>query len=272
MVSDVTGFDIRNIPMSEETNVITQLESAVLTLTLNRPNKLNSMTKQLAQELIAGLTSAATNPEVRCVVIRGAGKAFCAGQDLGSIDTPDLSVIVKECCNPIVKAITELDKPVLAAVHGVAAGAGANLALACDFVVASTEASFIQSFIHVGLVPDTGGTFILPRLVGLARAKSLMMLGERVSGADAHDMGMIYKAVEPAGFEQTVSSLAAKLAALPTKALGETKRLLQLSLTSSISEQLTFEAAGQRHCGTTHDYAEGVKAFLEKRPANFEGR
>ena len=258
--------------MSQENTVLSHLESQVLTLTLHRPAKLNSMTDELCSALVTALKAAATNPEVRCVVLRGAGKAFCAGQDLASINTPDLSAIVKSCCNPVVDAITTLGKPVVAAVHGVAAGAGANLALVCDFVVASTEASFIQSFIHVGLIPDTGGSFILPRLVGLARANALTMLGEKLSAADAAAMGLIYKAVEPAAFEQTVSALAARLATLPTKAVGATKKLLRASLANSLPEQLLEEAAAQRACGTSYDYSEGVKAFLEKRPARFEGR
>lgn len=258
--------------MSEENTVLSHLESQVLTLTLHRPAKLNSMTYELCDALVAALTQAGSDPAVRCVVLRGAGKAFCAGQDLASIDTPDLSAIVKSCCNPLVQAITGLEKPVVAAVHGVAAGAGANLALACDFVVASTEASFIQSFIHVGLIPDTGGSFMLPRLVGLARASALTMLGEKLSATDAAAIGLIYKAVEPAAFEQTVSSLAARLAGLPTKAVGATKKLLHASLSNSLSDQLLEEAAAQRACGTSHDYAEGVKAFLEKRQPRFEGR
>ena len=258
--------------MSQENTVLSHLESQVLTLTLNRPAKLNSLTHELCAELIGALFRAASDPAVRCIVIRGAGKAFCAGQDLASIDTPDLSAIVKSCCNPLVDAITGIEKPVVAAVHGVAAGAGANLALACDFVVASTEASFIQSFVHVGLIPDTGGTFFLPRLVGLARASALTMLGEKLPAADAAAMGLIYKAVEPGAFEQTVSALATRLATLPTKAIGATKKLLHASLANSLPQQLLEEAAAQRACGTSLDYSEGVKAFLEKRPARFEGR
>lgn len=252
-------------------------EDGVATLALNRPDVLNSFNRQMATELRQALAECEASSEVRVVVITGAGRAFCAGQDLSEVvskdgEPIDLGDVVRDCYNPIILAIRSLEKPVVAAVNGVAAGAGANLALACDFVVASEKASFIQSFSKVGLIPDSGGTFILPRLVGVARATQLMMLAEKVSATDAQAMGMIYKAVPADELERAVQRLASQLAVMPTRGLGLTKVLLNQSLGNTLSEQLAAEEGGQRTAGFTEDYSEGVQSFLNKRKPTFTGR
>lgn len=215
-----------------------------------------------------------SNTEVRAIVLEGEGKAFCAGQDLAeAIDPngPKLDKIVEEHYNPIIKIIRRIEKPVIAAVGGVAAGAGANIALACDICFATKSASFIQAFSKIGLVPDSGGTFFLPRLIGIQKAAALMMTGDKVSAEDADKMGMIYKAVEDESFEEEVKLFAEKLAKMPTYALGLTKKALNQSFSNNLTDQLQLEGDFQTMAGKSHDYEEGVNAFLDKRAPNFKG-
>lgn len=221
------------------------------------------------------LKDAAENTEVRCILISAEGKAFCAGQDLAeAIDNsgPGINKIVNEHYNPIITLIREIEKPIVCVVQGVAAGAGANIALAADIVVASKSAAFIQAFSKIGLIPDSGGTFILPRLVGLQKATALMMLGEKVMAQDACDLGMIYKVFDDEKVYEEALSMAVTLSNLPTKALGLTKRLLNQSLTSNLHSQLNAEGKIQVEAALTEDYTEGVKAFLEKRKPVFKGK
>jgi len=256
--------------------LVSKIEGGVLTLTLNRPEKMNSINGELAQQLIASLQGEATDSKVRTVVINANGKAFCAGQDLAEArpvegETPNLGPVIDRQYTPLVTSLREIEKPVIAQVQGIAAGAGANLALCCDFVIAAEDAKFIQAFCKIGLVPDTGGTFILPRAVGLAQATALTMLGESLSATQAFNLGMIYKAVPGAELQAETEQLASKLAAMPTRALGFTKRLLNQSFSNSLTEQLALERELQHQAGLTKDFKEGVFAFLEKRPPEFKG-
>lgn len=257
--------------------VLSQISDGILAITLNRPDVLNSFNDEMAKSLQAALATASQDP-VRVVTLTGSGRAFCAGQDLSTVSpdarghVPDLGRIVKENYNPIISAIRNLEKPVICAVNGTAAGAGANLAFACDIVVAADNASFIQSFSKVGLIPDSGGTFFLPRLVGLARATALTFLGDKVSAEDARALGLIYKVVPAAELQQHVRQLAAQFASAPTKGFGLTKRAFNQSFTHNLSDQLALEERLQREAGHTHDYVEGVRAFLEKRKAEFTGK
>jgi 2-(1,2-epoxy-1,2-dihydrophenyl)acetyl-CoA isomerase len=251
------------------------IKNGVLYLTLNRPEVFNSFNKEMAFALQKELDDAVTNDEVRCVVLSGAGKAFCAGQDLAEAtdpNGPELKNIVKDHYNPIIKKITSLEKPVIAAVNGVAAGAGANIALCCDVVMAKESASFIQAFSKIGLIPDSGGTFFLPRLVGVQKAMALMMTGEKVKAADAEKMNMIYKAIADEAFKGEVEKMAMTLAKMPTRGLGLTKKALHLSHTNTLSEQLVVEGTLQTEAGQTHDFKEGTQAFLEKRAPEFKGK
>ncbi len=258
--------------------ILVETEGAVTTLTLNRPDVLNSFNREMSRELQVALTEARTDPGVRAIVLTGAGRGFCAGQDLAeavppkSEVLPDLGDIVRDSYNPVIRLIRQTEKPVVCAVNGVAAGAGANLALACDIVIAAENASFIQSFAKIGVIPDSGGTFFLPRLIGMARATALMMLAEKVSAAAAHAMGMIYMVAPSSALMDTAVGLARTLAAMPTRGLGLTKRGLNASLGNALDAQLDLEEALQREAGRTDDYAEGVRAFLEKRAASFTGR
>lgn len=257
--------------------VLQSVENGVATIVLNRPEKFNSFIRPMAEQLLAALVHASSTPTIRAIVLAANGRAFCAGQDLSEV-TPeagkqlDLGAIVAGLYNPIIRAIVEAPKPVIAAVSGVAAGAGANLALACDFVVAAESASFIQAFSKVGLIPDSGGTYFLPRLLGLARAKALTMLGEKISAKDMKEWGAIYQVVPDAELMSHAQRLAATLASGPTHALGLTKQMLNCSLGNSFSAQLKLEEDGQRSCGLSEDYRTGIEAFINKKSPTFSGR
>jgi 2-(1,2-epoxy-1,2-dihydrophenyl)acetyl-CoA isomerase len=249
---------------------------AVLRITLNRPDVLNSFTLAMSHELRDVLAAARADKTVRAIVLTGAGRGFCAGQDLSDVPEPvggklDLSATVRQTYNPLITLIRHLEKPIVCAVNGVAAGAGANLAIACDIVIASESATFIQSFSKIGLVPDSGGTFFLPRSIGLPMATALMMTGEKVSAQRAADLGMIYRVVAADALESESMNLANQLAAMPTKGLGLTKRALNGSMANSLEKQLALEEELQGDAGRTWDFEEGVAAFREKRKPEFRG-
>ena len=248
---------------------------AVGKITLNRPEKYNSFVREMALALQDTLKNCANDDSIRCILITGAGKAFCAGQDLKEATDPkepEIEQIVREHYNPIIKKIRGLEKPVIAAVNGVAAGAGANLALACDIVVVSKSASFIQAFSKIGLISDSGGTYFLPRLIGLLKATALMMTGESVSAEKAEQMGMIYAVYADAEFESKSLELAKSISEMPTKGLGYTKKLLNHSLNNTLEEQLDLEAETQAFSAKSEDHKEGIQAFLEKRKPVFTGK
>ena len=254
--------------------ILSEIKENVLILTLNRPDKFNSFNREMALELIAELDGAVTNKEVRAIVITGAGKAFCAGQDLSeAIDPngPGIKKIVEEHYNPIILKIRNIEKPVVAAVNGVAAGAGANIALACDIVFVGKSASFIQAFSKIGLIPDSGGTFTLPRLVGFNLASALMITGDKVTADEAIHYCMAYKKFEDNELLSQAVINAQYIAAMPTKAIGNTKRLLNQTYQNTLAQQLDLERDIQIESANTYDYQEGVNAFLEKRKANFKG-
>ena len=258
-------------------HILYDADQGVATITLNRPDVLNAFNRAMAAEVRQAFSAAGADPEVRAVLRTGAGRAFCAGQDLAEAmpkegPAPDLGDIVARGYNPIVRTIRQLDKPVVCAVNGVAAGAGANLAFACDFVLASSDASFVQSFSKIGLVPDTGGTFFLPRCIGMARATALMMLADKVTAQEAVTMGLILRVIDAPNLLTEATALARKLAQQPTRGLGLIKRALNASATNGLDEQLALEAQLQAEAGSTADYREGVRAFLEKRPPVFVGR
>lgn len=270
-------FEVTKLEYIKMNKSITcQVENKIATLTLNRPEVFNSFNREMALLLQKELDACEQNPEVRAIVIIGSGKAFCAGQDLKEVTSPELNPgfkkILEEHYNPIVSKIRNIEKPIIAAVNGVAAGAGANIALACDIVIASEHASFIQAFSKIGLVPDSGGTFFLPRLIGFQKASALMMLGEKVSASEAEQLGMIYKVVSADDFHQEIEKTAMALANMPTKALGLTKRLLNMSMTNNLEDQLDIEGKLQIEAAQTEDYAEGVNAFVNKRRPVFRGK
>jgi 2-(1,2-epoxy-1,2-dihydrophenyl)acetyl-CoA isomerase len=250
--------------------------AGVATLTLNRPEKLNAFTPDLHRELKAALENAESDPEIRAVLLTGAGRGFCAGQDLnlrrgGSGGGAASGSSLETWYNPLIRRLRRLPKPVVCAVNGVAAGAGANVALACDIVLAARSASFIQAFCKIGLVPDAGGTYHLPRLVGMARASALMLLGEKLSAEDAARFGLIWRVVDDEALMPEATQLARHLARQPTRGLGLIKEALNASFVNSLDQQLDLERDLQRTAADTNDFREGVAAFLDKRPPSFTG-
>ncbi len=259
-------------------SILFEVADGVATLTLNRPDKLNSFTSDMHAEVRDALFRVKEDESVRCLLLTGAGRGFCAGQDLSDRavapgqEMPDLGQSIETNYNPLVRTLRALEMPVIAAVNGVAAGAGANIAFACDLVLAGRSASFIQAFCKLGLVPDSGGTWFLPKLVGTQRAMALAMLGEKVTAEEAERLGMIYKAVDDAELMPTATALARQLATQPTKGLALIKKAIYASTTNTLDEQLELERDLQRAAGRTADYREGVAAFLEKRAPRFEGK
>ena len=257
-------------------SILKKIENKVAYLSLNRPEVFNSFNREMALLFQTELDACEADEGVRAIVISGIGKAFCAGQDLKEVTSPELNPgfkkILEEHYNPIIKRIRTIEKPIIAAVNGVAAGAGANIALACDIVLASEHASFIQAFSKIGLVPDSAGTFFLPRLIGFQKASALMMLGDKVSASEAERLGMVYKVIEIGQLEDEVRKTAETLANMPTLALGFTKRLLNNSMSNSLEAQLILESELQIKSAQSEDYSEGVAAFVEKRKPNFKGK
>jgi 2-(1,2-epoxy-1,2-dihydrophenyl)acetyl-CoA isomerase len=256
-------------------SIIAEIQDKIGFIRLNRPDVFNSFNRQMALECQSALDDFAANPAVRAIVITGNGKAFCAGQDLKEVTDPDnnpgFMTILEEHYNPIIRRIRTIEKPIVAAVNGVAAGAGANIALACDIILASENASFIQAFSKIGLIPDSAGTFFLPRLIGFQKASALAMLGDKVSATEAERIGMIYQVFPADEFEAAYLQIAHKLSEMPTLALGLTKRLLNQSLTNDLEAQLSAESDLQIQAGSSNDYKEGVTAFVEKRKPEFKG-
>ena len=254
-------------------SILFEIKSSVGIITLNRPDKLNSFNREMALLLQEKLDECKSK-EVRCVYMTGAGKGFSAGQDLVEVvdpNGPGMAKILSEHYNPIIERIRRLEKPVVAAINGVAAGAGANIALCCDIVVAAQSAAFIQAFSKIGLIPDSSGTFVLPRLIGWQKASALMMLGEKVPAEEAERIGMIYKVFPDETFTENAMSIASYLSQMPTKGLAYTKQLLGHSSRSSLEEQLQDEDIYQQRAASTKDFQEGVNAFLEKRIPKFTG-
>ncbi|PKR80120.1 2-(1,2-epoxy-1,2-dihydrophenyl)acetyl-CoA isomerase [Brumimicrobium salinarum] len=250
-------------------------KDGVATLKFNRPDKYNSFNQELAFAVQKALDDCKKDDDIRTIVLTGEGKAFCAGQDLAEATDPNgppLKNIVGKHYNPIITQLRDIEKPVIAAVNGVAAGAGANIALACDIVVAKKSATFIQAFAAIGLIPDSGGTFFLPRLVGAQKAMALMMSGDKVSADEAEAMNMIYKSIADDEFDQFVTKMAAKMAKMPTRGYGLTKKAINASFNNSLKEQLDLEEKLQAIAGSTSDFKEGTQAFLEKRKPNFTGK
>ena len=256
-------------------SILLKIENKIAYITLNRPEVFNSINREMAFLFQDTLDTCEANADVRAIVITGAGKAFGAGQDLKEVTDPDLNPgfkkILDEHYNPIIKKIRAIKKPIIAAVNGVAAGAAANIALACDIVVAHEKVNFIQAFSLIGLIPDSAGTYFLPRLIGFQKAQALAMLGDKISAEEAEKMGMIYKMIPLENFEEDVNKLALKLANMPTLALGKIKEAFNASLTNTLEQQLALESKLQIEAASSNDYAEGVAAFIEKRKPNFKG-
>jgi len=259
-----------------DTSILFTKEDGVGKIVLNRPEAYNSFTKEMSLAMQEALDVCAADDDIRSVYITGSGKAFSAGQDLKEVIDPErfegFEKVVGEYYNQIAIRIYNLEKPVVCAVNGVAAGAGANIALVCDIVLAKESANFIQAFSKIGLIPDSGGTYVLPRLVGFQKAIALAMLGDKVTAVEAERMGMIYKYFPDEEFEQASYAIAQKLAKMPTKGLAYTKKLFNSGLCGSFEEQLQLETKYQTLAGDTSDYKEGVNAFVEKRKPNFTGK
>jgi 2-(1,2-epoxy-1,2-dihydrophenyl)acetyl-CoA isomerase len=254
--------------------ILFEIKNSIAFITLNRPEKFNAFNRQMSLDLQEKLDECEKNISVRCVYITGAGKGFSSGQDLTEAIDPngvEIEKIVSEQYNPIIQKIRNLCKPVLAAVNGIAAGAGANVALCCDVVVAAESASFIQAFSKIGLIPDCGGTYFLPRLIGLQKSSALMMLGEKISAKEAERIGMIYKYFSDEIFFIEAEKIAITLSQLPTKGLAYTKQALNKSLEQTLEQQLETEDSLQQKAVVTNDFKEGVSAFIEKRKADFKG-
>ncbi|MNB68548.1 1,2-epoxyphenylacetyl-CoA isomerase [compost metagenome] len=258
--------------------ILSHVEQGVMTITLNRPERLNSFNEEMHQQLAACLTQAERDEAVRCLLVTGAGRGFCAGQDLNdrNVDpnspAPDLGMSVEKFYNPLVRRLAKLPKPVICAVNGVAAGAGATLALGCDIVIAARSVNFVMAFSKLGLVPDSGGTWLLPRLTGRARAMGLALLGEKISAEQAQAWGMIWQVVDDGELAATAQQLAVHLAAQPTFGLGLIKQAINAAETNTLDAQLDLERDYQRLAGRSADYREGVSAFLNKRAPQFTGK
>lgn len=249
------------------------IENQIAWITLNRPEKLNAFIAQMNKEITHALKSSEQNEAVRSIVITGSGRAFCSGQDLEGVgEEMDHGDVLRSCYGPMMKQLAVTEKPVIAAINGVAAGAGLSLALACDFRIASEKASLLQAFIHVGLIPDSGNLYNLPKLIGHAKALELAVLGEKISAFEAKEIGLVSKVVPVESFMDEVNEFAVRLANMPTKAIGLIKRSLQNSWNVSFEEYLELEAQNQRIAGKTKDHQEGVNAFVEKRKPNFIGK
>ncbi len=256
------------------TSILFEIKNSIAFITLNRPEKYNAFNREMALNLQEKLDQCEKNIAVRCVSITGAGKAFSAGQDLAEVidpNGPGMEKILSQHYNPIIKKIRDLSKPVMAVVNGVAAGAGANIALCCDVVIASENASFIQAFSKIGLIPDSGGTFFLPRLMGFQKASATMMLGDKISAMEAERIGMIYKFFPEETFVSEAEKMAVTLSKLPTRALAFIKEALNKSLQQNLVQQLQTEDKLQQKAAATNDFKEGVAAFIEKRKAEFKG-